>query len=108
MKIIFAGTPAFAATALDALVAAGHSIVLVLTQPDRPAGRGLGLQPSPVKQLALARQIPLVQPATLKDEAIVAMLTALDADIMVVAAYGRLIPRELLDIPLRYMRHVPI
>ncbi len=101
MKIIFAGTPAFAATALDALVAAGHSIVLVLTQPDRPAGRGLALQPLPVKRLALVRQIPLVQPATLKDEAIVAMLTALHADIMIVAAYGQLIPRELLDIPLR-------
>ena len=101
MKIIFAGTPAFAATALDALVAAGHSIVLALTQPDRPAGRGLGLQPSPVKQLALARQIPLAQPAKLQDETIVAMLIALHADIMVVAAYGQLIPRTLLDIPLR-------
>ncbi len=99
MKIIFAGTPAFAATALDALIAAGHRIVLVLTQPDRPAGRGLSLQPSPVKQLALAWQIPLAQPATLKDEAVVAMLAALDADVMVVAAYGLLIPRALLDLP---------
>ena len=101
MKIIFAGTPAFAATALDALIAAGHRIVLVLTQPDRPAGRGLSLQPSPVKQLALAWQIPLAQPATLKDEAVVAMLAALDADVMVVAAYGLLIPRALLDLPPR-------
>ena len=101
MKIIFAGTPAFAATALDALIAAGHRIVLVLTQPDRPAGRGLSLQPSPVKQLALARQIPLAQPATLKDEAVAATLAALDADVMVVAAYGLLIPRALLDLPPR-------
>ncbi len=101
LKIIFAGTPAFAATALDALIAAGHRIVLVLTQPDRPAGRGLSLQPSPVKQLALARQIPLAQPATLKDEAIVTTLAALDADVMVVAAYGLLIPRALLDLPPR-------
>lgn len=101
MKIIFAGTPAFAATALDALVAAGHSIVIVLTQPDRPAGRGLGLQSSPVKQFAQAKQLPLIQPATLKDEAIVAMLWGLHADIMVVVAYGQLIPRELLELPLR-------
>ncbi len=101
MKIIFAGTPAFAAIALDALIAVGHSIVLVLTQPDRPAGRGLALLPSPVKQLALERQISLVQPATLKDKAMVTLLTALHADIMVVAAYGQLIPRELLEIPPR-------
>lgn len=82
-------------------MAAGHCIVQVLTQPDRPAGRGLSLKISPVKQLAQERQISLTQPATLNSEAVVAALAALDADVMVVAAYGLLIPRAILDLPPR-------
>ena len=96
MKIIFAGTPEFAAPALAALIAAGHDIVMVLTQPDRPAGRGMKLKASPVKLLALQHQLPLLQPVTLKDETIQAQLAALDADVMIVAAYGLIIPTIIL------------
>ncbi len=96
MKILFAGTPAFAAAALQALLDGGHCIVHVLTQPDRPAGRGLKPQASAVKRLALARQLPLSQPASLADEGVVAGLAALDADVMVVAAYGLMIPPAVL------------
>lgn len=84
--------------ALDALLAAGHEVVHVLTQPDRPAGRGLKLQASAVKQRAQARQLPISQPATLKDPAITAQLAALDAEVMVVAAYGLMIPAALLQL----------
>jgi methionyl-tRNA formyltransferase len=99
MKLIFAGTPSFAAEALRALHAAGHEIVLVLTQPDRPAGRGLKLQSSAVSLAASALQLPLLKPATLKEAAIQAALAALGADVMVVAAYGLLLPQAVLDIP---------
>ncbi len=101
MKIICAGTPAFAATALTALLDNGHQVVHVLTQPDRPAGRGLKSQASAVKQLALARGLPLSQPVTLKDDAVVATLKRLNAEIMVVAAYGLMIPEALLQMPPR-------
>ena len=101
MKIIFAGTPAFAAAALDALLARSFEIVAVLTQPDRPSGRGMKLQPSPVKQLALARGLPVLQPASLKDPAIQAELAAFGADIMVVAAYGLILPAAVLGLPPR-------
>lgn len=101
MKIIYAGTPAFAATALGTLLDAGHEVVHVLTQPDRPAGRGLKPQASAVKQLALARQLPLSQPVTLKDAAVIEQLAALQADVMVVAAYGLMIPESLLQLPRR-------
>jgi len=87
--------------ALDALLGAGHEVVHVLTQPDRPAGRGLKLQASAVKQCAQACQLPISQPATLKDPAITAQLAALDADVMVVAAYGLMIPAALLQLPPR-------
>lgn len=99
MKIIFAGTPAFAAAALDALLLAGHQVSLVLTQPDRPAGRGLKTQASAVKQLALSRQLPVEQPATLSDAAVIARLSALSADAMVVAAYGLMLPPAVLALP---------
>ena len=101
MKIIFAGTPAFAAAALAALLDGGHEVVHVLTQPDRPAGRGLKPQASAVKQLALARQLPLSQPATLKDPVLTAQLADLHAEVMVVAAYGLMIPESLLRLPPR-------
>jgi methionyl-tRNA formyltransferase len=101
MKIIFAGTPDFAATALDALHAAGHEIALVLTQPDRPAGRGLQPQPSAVKALADRLGLPVAQPRTLRDPATVEQLVALAPDAMVVAAYGLILPRDVLAVPLR-------
>ncbi len=99
MKIVFAGTPEFAARALAALYEAGHDIPLVLTQPDRPAGRGMTLQASPVKQLALARGSEVFQPLTLKDEAAQEKLRLLAPDVMVVAAYGLILPQAVLDIP---------
>ena len=99
MRIIFAGTPPFAAAALNALADAGHDIALVLTQPDRPAGRGMKLAPSAVKQVALARGLPLYQPGSLKTPEAQAELRAADADVMVVAAYGLILPPAVLDLP---------
>jgi len=99
MKIIFAGTPDFAAAALAALHEAGHEIALVLTQPDRPAGRGLKAASSAVKRLAQKLGLPLEQPRTLKDPGILATLAAHEADAMVVAAYGLILPREALSLP---------
>jgi methionyl-tRNA formyltransferase len=99
MRLIFAGTPEFAAAALAALIEAGHDIALVLTQPDRPAGRGMKLTPSPVKQLALRHGLSVLQPATLKDAEIQAQLAAVSADAMIVAAYGLLLPPAVLTIP---------
>ncbi|MCK9386807.1 MAG: methionyl-tRNA formyltransferase [Sulfuritalea sp.] len=105
MKIIFAGTPDFAARALEALLAAGHEVVLVLTQPDRPAGRGMVLQASAVKNVAVAHGIPVFQPERLKDpathEPIRAACTDGGAELMVVAAYGLILPQAVLDLPRR-------
>ncbi|WP_028309829.1 methionyl-tRNA formyltransferase [Derxia gummosa] len=143
MRIVFAGTPEFAACALDALIAAGHEITLVLTQPDRPAGRGMKLQPSPVKALALKHGIEVFQPQTLRlthpkhgaegaeaqrrlaaefgkpvppaaagaalteaagsevASAATSTTTAAPADVMIVAAYGLILPQEVLDLPAR-------
>ena len=99
MKVIFAGTPDFAAVALKALVDAGHDVALVLTQPDRPSGRGLHAAASPVKRLAQALGIPVSQPATLKSPESVTPVTAVGADVMVVAAYGLISPRDVLALP---------
>ena len=104
MKIIFAGTPEFAAVALDALLKTEHEIVAVYTQPDRKAGRGQKLTASAVKQLALAHQIPVYQPLHFKSSteeglAAQAELKALNADVMVVAAYGLILPQVVLDTP---------
>ena len=104
MRLIFAGTPAFAAAALDAIVAAGHDVLLVLTQPDRPAGRGMKLTPSAVKQSALAHGIALHQPERLRDVAThapIAAACAAGAELMVVAAYGLILPQAVLDLPPR-------
>ena len=104
MRLIFAGTPEFAATALQALLAAGHEVALVLTQPDRPAGRGMTLQASAVKKLALAHGIPLFQPERLKDPAThepIRAACAAGAELMVVAAYGLILPQAVLDLPRR-------
>ncbi|MDP3087938.1 MAG: methionyl-tRNA formyltransferase [Methylotenera sp.] len=99
MKIIFAGTPEFAVPALDALIVAGHQIMMVLTQPDRPAGRGMKLKASPVKVLAKQHKLFVFQPATLKDVAVQAQIEAVNADVMIVAAYGLIIPTVVLNMP---------
>ncbi len=99
MKMIFAGTPEFAATALQAIVAAGHEVALVLTQPDRPAGRGMVLQPSAVKKVALEHGIAVFQPQTLRDAEAQARVAAIGAEVMVVAAYGLILPQVVLDMP---------
>ena len=99
MRLIFAGTPEFAALALQTIVAAGHDVTLVLTQPDRPAGRGMALQPSPVKKLALDKGIEVFQPLTLKDAEAQAKIAAIGAEVMVVAAYGLILPQAVLDLP---------
>jgi len=99
MRVAFAGTPDFAAVALQAIVLAGHEVRLVLTQPDRPAGRGMSLQPSAVKRLAVERGIEVFQPLTLKDAVARARIAAELPDVMVVAAYGLILPQAVLDIP---------
>jgi len=99
VRLVFAGTPEFAAQALQAILAAGHQVVLVLTQPDRHAGRGMELHASPVKQLALANGIEVFQPATLRDEAAQQRLRSVGADAMIVAAYGLILPQAVLDLP---------
>jgi len=99
MRLIFAGTPEFAAAALAALIEAGHDVALVLTQPDRPSGRGMRLTPSPVKQLALQHGLSVLQPVALKDVEVQAQLAAANADVMIVAAYGLLLPSAVLTIP---------
>jgi len=116
MKIVFAGTPEFAAQAMRAIAEAGHEIVLALTQPDRRAGRGMHLQASPVKEFALEKQILVMQPETLKRnhpdaqkklqaEEAYQRLSQLDFDAMVVVAYGLILPQEILDISERPGRH---
>ncbi len=99
MRIVFAGTPDFAASALKAIVEAGLNVVAVYTQPDRPAGRGMKLTASAVKTAALAHGIPVLQPERLKGADEQAALAALKPDVMVVAAYGLILPQAVLDIP---------
>jgi methionyl-tRNA formyltransferase len=107
LRVAFAGTPEFARVALASIAAAGHAVPLVLTQPDRPAGRGLKLQPSPVKQLAQALGVPVAQPRGLRldgrfgDDARAAQAALADAapDVLVVAAYGLILPRRVLETP---------
>ncbi|MCG5031174.1 methionyl-tRNA formyltransferase [Mesosutterella sp. OilRF-GAM-744-9] len=106
MKIIFAGTPDFAACALEALLGAGHEVCLVLTQPDRACGRGMKLTPSAVKTVALAHHIPVATPVTLNiakggalAEEAHSLIKAQGADVLIVAAYGLIIPQTILDMP---------
>jgi len=116
MKIVFAGTPDFAAQAMRAIYESGHEIVLALTQPDRRAGRGMHLQASPVKEFALQHNIPVLQPETLRRtsnepqkqaqaQAAYEHLSAIEFDAMVVVAYGLILPQEILDISERPGRH---
>lgn len=99
MRLIFAGTPPFAADALNALHAAGHNIALVLTQPDRPAGRGMKLLPSATAEAALKLGLRIEKPPTLKNTDVQAMLKSVGAEVMIVAAYGLILPQLVLDIP---------
>ena len=99
LRIIFAGTPDFAARHLAALLSSQHQVVAVYTQPDRPAGRGKKLTASPVKNIASEHDIPVFQPASLRNAEAQQQLAAIDADIMVVVAYGLLLPQEVLDTP---------
>ena len=101
MRVVFAGTPPFAVAALDALAAVGHELPLVLTQPDRPAGRGLKLTPSAVAQRAGVLGIRIEKPASLKTAAAQSLLRDARAEVMVVAAYGLLLPATVLSIPAR-------
>jgi len=112
MKIVFAGTPEFAAQAMRAIIEAGHEIVLALTQPDRRAGRGMHLQASPVKEFALEKNIPVLQPETLKRNSVDLLrqaqaqeayqtLSVIEFDAMVVVAYGLILPQDILDIAQR-------
>ncbi|AYF89319.1 methionyl-tRNA formyltransferase [Pseudomonas sp. JS3066] len=99
LRLVFAGTPEFAAEHLKALLGSRHQVIAVYTQPDRPAGRGQKLMPSPVKQLAVQHGIPVLQPPTLRDPAAQDELKALGADLMVVVAYGLILPQVVLDTP---------
>ena len=99
LRLVFAGTPDFAALHLKALIDSKHQLLGVYTQPDRPAGRGKKLHQSPVKQLALAADLPVFQPVSLRHEAEQQRLDALQADVMIVVAYGLILPREILDAP---------
>jgi methionyl-tRNA formyltransferase len=99
LRIVFAGTPDFAVPPLDALNAAGHSLLAVYTQPDRPAGRGRALTASPVKRRALELGLPVEQPATLRSPEAAASLAGLGPDLMVVVAYGLILPQPVLDAP---------
>ena len=99
LRICFAGTPTFAAAHLQALLKAGHDVVSVYTQPDRPAGRGKKLQASPVKQIALEHEIPVFQPSSLRHLEETETLASLDSDLMIVVAYGLILPKTILDTP---------
>lgn len=99
LRIIFAGTPDFAARHLDALLSSGHQVVGVFTQPDRPAGRGKKLMPGPVKVLAEAKGLPVFQPVSLRPQENQQLVAELNADVMVVVAYGLILPKAVLDMP---------
>ncbi|MGL6251851.1 MAG: methionyl-tRNA formyltransferase, partial [Billgrantia desiderata] len=99
LRIIFAGTPDFAAASLAALLQSQHQVIAVYTQPDRPAGRGRKLTASPVKSLAIEHGLPVLQPETLKSAEVQGELAAFEADLMVVVAYGLILPQAVLDTP---------
>lgn len=99
MRIVFMGTPDFAVPSLERLIADGHDIAAVYTQPDKPKNRGMKLTPSPVKEVALAHQIPVVQPQKLREEGVLETLAAYQPELIVVVAYGKLLPKALIDLP---------
>jgi len=99
LRIVFMGTPEFAIPSLEAIVSSGHQIIGVVTQPDKPKGRGKKLAPPPVKEWALARAIPVYQPEKVRDPEFIRILKELAPDLIVTAAYGQILPKEILDIP---------
>ena len=99
MRIVFMGTPDFAAAILERLISTGRNVVGVFSQPDKPVGRKQIIEPTPVKKLASEHGIPVFQPAKMKDGTALEMMKSLSPDIAVVAAYGRILPKELLDVP---------
>ncbi len=99
LRIVFAGTPEFASAHLQAILGSHHEVIAVYSQPDRPAGRGKKLKSSPVKELALEHSIPVFQPKSLRKEDAQQQLASLNADLMVVVAYGLILPQEVLDMP---------
>ena len=101
MRVLFWGTPEFAATPLRALLGEGSDVVGIVTQPDKPVGRGRALTPPPVKEIALEEKIPCFQPVTPKNEEFVDTITAMQPDISVVVAYGHILPKRVIDIPAR-------
>ena len=99
MRLIFMGTPEFSAPAIDALLEAGHEIAAVFSQPDKPKGRGYNLTPPPVKVKALEHGIPVYQPTTMKDGEALRIFRDISPDVAVVIAYGRILPKEILEAP---------
>lgn len=99
MKVVFMGTPDFSVETLTALISAGHEIVGVVTQPDKPKGRGKAMQATPVKEAALAHNLPVYQPVKVRDEEFVQTLRSLDPDVIVVVAFGQIITKEILELP---------
>ena len=99
MKIIFMGTPDFSVPVLDSLVEAGHEVVAVITQPDKPKGRGKEMQPTPVKEAALRYNIPVYQPVKVRDDEFVKVLEGFNVDVMVVVAFGQILTKNILDMP---------
>ena len=99
LRIVFAGTPEFAAAHLNSILNSSHEVIAVYTQPDRPSGRGIKLLPSPVKELALANNLPVNQPASLRNEDEHRLLESYSADALIVVAYGLILPREILAVP---------
>lgn len=98
MRVIFMGTPDFASGTLQALIGAGHEVALVVTQPDKPAGRGKQVKCSPVKELAVAEGLPVYQPVKVRDPEAIATLRAVKADVIIVVAFGQILPQEVLDL----------
>lgn len=99
MRVVFMGTPDFAVPSLQAVLDQGHEVCAVFTQPDKPKGRGHKLAPPPVKELAMEKGLPVFQPATLREAAVQEQIAALGADVIVVVAYGKILPQALLDAP---------
>ena len=101
MRVIFMGTPDFAVGTLEAVIAAGHEVVLAVTQPDKPKGRGKSMQAPPVKECAAAHHIPVYQPARIREAECIAYLKEFQPDIMIVAAFGQILPKDLRDAKIR-------
>ena len=99
MRVVFMGTPDFAVPSLKKIIESGHQVVGVLTQPDKPKNRGMKLQPTPIKVVALEHEIPVYQPVSLKGDEAYDILTALDPELIVVAADGKILPKRILDLP---------